>query len=190
MVELSDETEGEENDEVLDIEDDEDELDVDVENPENIVLEPIESLESLEIEDEDELELKKPPEKIVRKAAVKTPPVKTELLDAFGPVRKAFILDNIRMIDYVDLAKLAGIKADDLKKAVEEIGVKLPIERARKWADLDVGTFKSIADCSRCQVQLNHSAFYVDINKCRPCLEKNITYWIEKGIKIRLMFGR
>jgi outer membrane biosynthesis protein TonB len=40
-------------------------------------------------------------------------------LESFGPVRKAFILENIRIIDYRDLAKLTGIKPDDLKNAVE-----------------------------------------------------------------------
>lgn len=190
MVDMMDENEGEESGEVVDIDIDEDEIEIDVENPDHIIIEPIEAIESLEVEDDEDLELKKPLDKIVRKSIPKALPAKTEALDAFGPIRKAFILDSIRTIDYIDLAKLIGIKPDDLKKAVEEMGLKLPIERARKWSELEVGSFKSIADCSRCQVQLNHSAFYVDINKCRPCLEKNIAYWIEKGIKIRLFFGR
>lgn len=166
--------------------------DADVEPGDDVVLEAIETIDTVDDEDDD-IDIspaKKDVDHIIKKSAKAASTPAAEALDAFGPVRKAFILDTIRTIDYVDIATLIGVKAEDLKKAVEEMGIKLPIERARKWSDIDVGTYKSIENCSRCQVQLNHSAFYVDINECRACLTKNISYWINKGIKIHLMFGR
>lgn len=111
-------------------------------------------------------------------------------LDKFGTIRKTFILENIRTIDYRDLAELVGIESEELKEAVEKLGVKLPIERAKSWGNIDVGKFKSLTDCSRCQVQLNHSTFFVGINKCRKCIEKNIRYWIEKNVYIKLNFHK
>ena len=113
---------------------------------------------------------------------------KEDPLDKFDKNRKAFIWDFIRVIDYRDLAKLAGVKADDLKEAVEKTGIKLPLERARRWADIDVGTFRSISACARCQVQIKHSSFYVGIKNCRKCLERNIKLWLENDIPICLMF--
>lgn len=109
-------------------------------------------------------------------------------LDSFGPVCKAFILENIRIIEYRDLAKLMGIKPDDLKKAVEAAGIRLPIERAMRWTDIDVGTYRSLMDCARCQVQLNHGTFFVGLKNCRKCLEQNIAHWIENGVRIELRF--
>ena len=109
-------------------------------------------------------------------------------LDKFDKPRKAFIWEFIRLIDYSDLAKLAGIKPDDLKEAVEKSGIKLPLERARNWDDIDVGIFKSLSACARCQVQCNHSSFFVGIKNCRKCLEKNIKFWLENSIPIFLKF--
>jgi len=136
-------------------------------------------------------EEKKPPKKKKAKAKKKSPPKEEEHpLEKFGPVRKAFILDNIRVIDYRDLAKLVGVKADDLRGAVEKMGVKLPIERAKRWSEIDVGKYRSLLDCARCQVQLNHGSFYVGIKQCRRCLEKNIKLWISKGEPVKLRFSR
>jgi len=109
-------------------------------------------------------------------------------LEKFGDVRKMFIMDMVRIIDYHDIAKLVGVKHEELKEAVEKTGIKLPVERARPWADIDVGKFRSIAECARCQVQNNHGSFFVGINNCRKCLEKNIKFWIESNIKIMLSF--
>jgi hypothetical protein len=109
-------------------------------------------------------------------------------LESFGPVCKAFILENIRIIEYRDLAKLMGIKPDDLKKAVEAAGIRLPIERAMRWSDIDVGTYRSLMDCARCQVQLNHGTFFVGLKNCRKCIEQNIAHWIENGVTINLRF--
>ena len=109
-------------------------------------------------------------------------------LAQFGDVRKAFILDFIRFINYQDMARIVGIKPSDLKEAVEKTGVKLPLERARAWSDIDVGKYRSIADCARCQVQINHGSFFVGMNNCRKCLEKNIRFWIDSNVKIILKF--
>ncbi len=109
-------------------------------------------------------------------------------LDKFDNNRKTFIWDFIRVIDYRDLAKLAGVKPDDLKEAVEKTGIKLPLERARNWNDIDVGIYRSLSDCARCKVQINHKSFFVDINNCRKCLEKNIKFWLENNIPISLKF--
>jgi len=112
------------------------------------------------------------------------------LLDRVGSVCKSFILENIRLIDYRDLAKLTGVDAEELKGAVEAIGIKLPVDKARPWKEIDVGSFKSLFDCARCQVQLNHNTFFVGMNNCRKCMEKNIKHWIETNIKIDLHFRR
>ncbi len=111
-----------------------------------------------------------------------------DLLEQYGNVRKQFILDFIRFIDYRDLARFTGIKPDELKEKVEKTGIKLPLERAIAWAEIDVGKYRSISDCARCQVQMNHGSFYVNMNNCRKCLEKNIRFWIESNVKIMLRF--
>jgi len=127
-----------------------------------------------------------------KKVSAGAEPKQTEklLLDKLGPVCKSFILENIRYIDYRDIAKLVGVKPGDLKDAVEAAGIKLPFARARNWTDIDVGTYRSLDLCARCQVQLNHSTFFVGINNCRKCIEKNIKHWINQGEKINLRFGR
>ena len=107
-------------------------------------------------------------------------------LDKFGRVRKTFIKDFIRIIDYHDLAKLLGIKKEELKESVEKTGIKLPYERARRWADIDVGKYKSLTKCARCQVQCNHSNFIVGTENCKKCLEKNIKQWISSNTIINI----
>ena len=115
-----------------------------------------------------------------RSAKKKTKKNDKHHLDKFGKVKKNFILEHIKAIDYNDLAKLINVKSADLKKEVENMGIKLPLESARKWEDIDLGHFVSLSDCARCQVQCNHRSFYVGINECRNCYEKNIKYWIKK----------
>jgi len=109
-------------------------------------------------------------------------------LDRFGKVKKHFILEHIKYIDYNDLAKLINIKSADLKKEVEKMGIKLPLERARKWEDIDLGHFLSLSDCARCQVQCNHRSFFVGIKGCKNCYEKNIKHWIKREDFINITF--
>ena len=95
-----------------------------------------------------DVKMKKPAKakpKAAKKKKVKKEVVVIHPLEQFGSVRKQFILDNIRIIDYRDIASLIGILPDELKGAVESMGIKLPIERAVKWEDLEVGTFKTFA---------------------------------------------
>ncbi len=107
--------------------------------------------------------------------------------DIIDPSIQTFILDNIRTIDYRDIAKLLKIKPDELKALLGELGIKVPIPGARKWDKIEVGTFRSIADCSQCQVQMNHHSFLVGIKNCRRCIERNISSWIKDGEKINIM---
>jgi len=111
-------------------------------------------------------------------------------LERYGPVRKAFILENIRIIDYRDIARLIGLKEKDLKAVIEDMGIKLPIDHARRWKDIDVGSFRSLSHCSRCHVQLNHSSFFVGEKNCRKCYEKNIAHWVDKNVPILVKFSR
>ena len=101
-------------------------------------------------------------------------------------IPREFIKKYIRVIDYNDLSKLIGIKAQDLKEAVEKTGIKLPYERAGKWSDLDVGKFISISVCARCFVQKRHNSFIVGKKNCRKCLEKNIKHWVETDTVINI----
>jgi len=110
-------------------------------------------------------------------------------LEKFGKVRKIFIMEHIRTIDYNDIADLIDVKGEELKEAVEKMGIKLPIDHTRKWSDINVGTFRSLTDCARCRVQLNHSSFFVGINNCRKCYAKNIKHWIEINELIKLKFS-
>ena len=128
--------------------------------------------------------------KAVKKSKKRIVTASIHPLEQFGSVRKEFILENIRYIDYRDIAKLIGVKPVELKAAVEEMGIKLPIERAEKWSEIDVGKYRSLANCARCQVQINHSTFFVGIKNCKKCMEKNIKHWIENGICIDLRFYR
>lgn len=119
-----------------------------------------------------------------------TPEVPDDPLGRFGDVRRKFIMDFIRVIAYEDIAKMIGVKPDVLREAVEQTGIKLPIERAKSWKDIDVGEFRSISHCARCQVQRNQASFLVGIKDCRKCLEKNIAHWIEKGEPVEITFDR
>jgi hypothetical protein len=107
-------------------------------------------------------------------------------LDRFGQPASGFIMNYIRFIEYHDLAGLLGIDAQELKDAVEEMGIKLPIERARKWEDIYVGEFRGLDVCARCQVQTDHTTFLVGIKDCRKCIEKNIEHWLETEEPINL----
>ena len=129
------------------------------------------------------------PKKKREKSKVKEPIVVEHPLDKFGSVRKTFILEHIRTINYRDIAKLIDINPDDIKVLVEKIGIKLPIKRTSSWVDIDVGQFISLSDCARCQIQINHRSFYVGINNCRKCYEKNIDYLIQKGENIVIKFS-
>ena len=110
-------------------------------------------------------------------------------LDELGSAAKKFILDNIMYIDYTDMAKLVGLKPDVLKQALSMMGIKVPVQGARRWQDIDVGTFESTEECSRCPVQMEHSTFSVGINDCRKCYEENICYWVEEGEMVNIRFG-
>ena len=109
-------------------------------------------------------------------------------LDVYNPVCKDFIRNFIYTVDYRDIASFIGADQAQLKENVEKTGISLPIDRARPWKDINVGTFKSLDNCARCQVQKNHPSFYVGINECRACYERNIKMWIERSIPISLKF--
>ena len=109
--------------------------------------------------------------------------------DDLGTALKSFILDLAKTIDYRDLAVLIDMKPDTLKDIMAEFGIKVPIESAKRWADIDVGSFKDISFCSRCQVQLNHHTFLVGINDCRKCFEENIRHWVKAGESINIEFN-
>ena len=113
---------------------------------------------------------------------------KVNPLDVYGVVSKKFIFDFIRTVDYTDIAKIVGINADELKETVEKTGIKLPFERARKWKEINVGKFRDLSACARCQVQMNHDSFIVGYDNCRKCIKENIKHWIEKGYEINLKF--
>ncbi len=111
-----------------------------------------------------------------------------DILDQFGTVCKLFIIEHIRKIDFNDVALILDIKAEKLKEAVEKKGIKLPIDSALQWNNIDVGNFRSLDLCARCQVQQNHSSFFVGLKNCRKCYEKNIKNWIEKDEIIKIIF--
>jgi hypothetical protein len=101
---------------------------------------------------------------------------------------KKFVMDNIMYIDYRDMAALVGVKPETVKNALSDLGIKVPVQGARSWKEIDVGTFRTIDDCAKCQVQLEHSIFSVGIRNCRKCYEENIRNWAEEGETIRLRF--
>lgn len=109
-------------------------------------------------------------------------------IQQFGRARRKFIMEHIRTIHYEDLAKLLGIKPDDLREAVEQMGVKLPIERALHWEEIDMPSGVQVEVCARCGVQVNHRAFHVGLKGCRECYEKNIALWVERGDPIIIKF--
>ncbi len=122
-----------------------------------------------------------------KKAKSKIAPV-VHPLEKFGYERKNFIIEHIRTIDYMDMVDLFGIKKEDLKSAVEKMGIKLPIARANKWADINIGKFRSLEYCARCQVQLNHESFFVGVKNCHNCLKRNIKHWFDKKVHIDIHF--
>jgi len=101
---------------------------------------------------------------------------------------KRFILENIMVIDYRDLSKLTGIKPVIIKTALVMMGIKVPVEGARKWKEINVGTYASLEECSKCRIQTKHTTFFVGIMDCRKCYEKNIRYWVESGENININF--
>lgn len=113
---------------------------------------------------------------------------KEDPLRKFGPVIRAFVLDNIKDINYRDIAALAGIDAGELKEAIEKCGIKINEEKTTRWADIDLGEYESVSECARCQVQKRHSSFIINVNDCRKCYERNISHWIKIGEPIRIVF--
>ena len=122
-----------------------------------------------------------------KKATTKIAPV-VHPLEQFGYESKNFIIQHIRTIDYMDMADLLGIKKEDLKSAVEKMGIQLPIARANKWADINIGKFRSLEYCARCQVQHNHRSFFVGVKNCHNCLKRNIKHWLDKKVHIVIHF--
>ena len=114
--------------------------------------------------------------------------MKEDPLKHFGFVVRAFVLENIKAIFYRDIAELAGISPDDLKEALEKCGIKAPVDKVPRWADIDLGNYVSVSDCARCQVQRRHSSFVVGDKDCRRCYERNIRHWIKNGEPIRITF--
>ena len=111
-----------------------------------------------------------------------------EKLDDLGSALKTFVLDMVKVLDYRDLGLLIGIRPEHLKDEIAALGIKVPIESARKWDEIDLGKFIDIAHCSRCQVQLNHHTFLVGIRECRKCYVENIKHWVKAGESISLFF--
>ncbi|MFC1539266.1 hypothetical protein ACFL6H_07575 [Candidatus Latescibacterota bacterium] len=100
---------------------------------------------------------------------------------------ESFIFENIRILDYRDIAKFTRIKPEALKSVLGELGIKVPIAGARKWDKIDVGKYCSITDCSQCQVQMNHRMFLVGSKNCHKCYEKNISFWVKEREKIMII---
>jgi len=113
---------------------------------------------------------------------------KDDPLEQLGNVCRSFIYDHIRFIDYLDIAHLLGIKSETLKDVMEQKGLKLPIESARKWENVELGQYKSPDQCARCQVQRKHNTFFVGLKNCRKCYEKNIKHWVALGERVKLIF--
>lgn len=112
-----------------------------------------------------------------------------DYLEELGSAAKRFVLDNLTTIDYRDLAMLIGMKADTLKTALGILGIAVPVPSAKRWSEVDVGTFESLDVCSKCPVQTEHSTFSVGIKDCRKCYEENIAYWIEESETVNIVFG-
>lgn len=122
-------------------------------------------------------------QKTDRKRAVKDDPLKK-----YGYVVRSFILENIREINYRDIARLVDIPEDELKDAVEKMGIKVIEEKTTRWEELPIREFGTVADCARCQVQCRHSTFLVGFGNCRICYQDNIKHWIANNQPIRLIF--
>jgi len=122
-------------------------------------------------------------QKTDRKRAIKDDPLKK-----YGYVVRSFILENIREINYRDIARLAGMPEEELKEAMEKMGIKVPEEKVTRWENMRIKEFGGVADCARCQVQCRHSTFLVGYVNCRKCYEDNIAHWIAHNQPIRLIF--
>lgn len=101
---------------------------------------------------------------------------------------KRFVLENVRDIDYRDLATLTGVKPQDMKAFLSRMGVKVPVQGAKRWKEACFRNPDSPEDCAKCAVQSRHSTFYAGMLDCRQCLKENITYWIEEGVPIKIKF--
>ncbi len=99
---------------------------------------------------------------------------------------KRFVLENVRDIDYRDLAALTGIKTQEMKAFLSRMGVKVPVAAAKRWKEIKLKNPESPEDCAKCAVQARHSTFYAGMQNCRQCLKENITYWIEEGVTINI----
>jgi hypothetical protein len=122
-------------------------------------------------------------QKTDRKRTVREDPLKK-----YGYVVRSFVLENIREINYRDIARLVGMPEEELKEAVEKMGIKVTEEKVARWEDLRIQEFGGVADCARCQVQRRHSTFLVGYDNCRTCFEDNIKHWIAHNQPIRLIF--
>ena len=133
----------------------------------------------------------KKPKKLSQKAEHKKESKKRDInpYEIINSSVKSFIFENIRVLDYYDIAKFIQIKPDMLKSALGKLGIKVPVESSRKWNKISVGTYRSISDCAQCQIQLNHHTFLVGLRNCRKCYEKNISMWIKEGEKINILFS-
>lgn len=113
---------------------------------------------------------------------------KEDPLKKYGYVVRAFILENIKGLNYRDIARLVGIPEEELKDEVEKAGIKVTEKNVPRWEDLDIQVFETVAACARCQVQCRHSTFLVGYRDCRKCIEENIRHWIDEDHLIRLSF--
>jgi len=127
---------------------------------------------------------------LFQKAAQKKSEKRTEedIVEDLGSALKAFIVDMVKVMDYRDLSVLLEMKPENLKNALGNLGIKVPVESAKKWEDINVGVYQDVSYCSRCQVQLNHHTFLVGIGNCRKCYEENIKHWVKTGESINLYF--
>lgn len=162
---------------------------------EDFLLDHFESMTREELADRFEVTVKSVSDKVRRLQRTKggkseDPVIKEDPLKKYGSVTRSFVLENIKHIDYNDIAGLVGVPAEELREAVENTGIKLPIEKALSWREIEVGTYRSLKDCARCQVQNRHGTFVVGYKDCRVCLKKNIKHWIKINEIIRLTFEK
>ncbi|MDP2984504.1 MAG: hypothetical protein Q8O92_14390 [Candidatus Latescibacter sp.] len=160
---------------------------------EDFLLDHFESMSREELADRFEVTVKSVSDKVRRLQRSKggkgeEPGAKEDPLKKYGSVGRTFVVENIKHIDYHDIADLIGVPAEELREAVENSGIKLPIEKARPWNEIPVGSYKTLKDCARCQVQSRHSTFVVGFRDCHICCEENIKHWIEMNEIIRLTF--
>jgi len=162
---------------------------------EDFLLDHFESMSREELADRFEVTVKSVSDKVRRLQRTKggkseDPIIKEDPLKKYGSVVRSFVLENIKNIDYQDLAVLTGIPPEELRDALENSGIKVPVEKAQSWKEIQAGTYRSLKDCARCQVQIRHGTFVVGYKDCRVCLENNIKHWIEINEIIRLTFDK